>query len=848
MSDSSGRSESESNDGRGEAWTSDEENELWKCNETKSYSLKELAIEFKRSEEAIEKKLRKLAERISQGKWRPSDKSQGIKSFKPGSNGTIKTEGKPRRAIPPGIERTARSSVDSFVRPGTTMSDYDDENVESQSWSDPIEVSNSQMKALQAIASRKSVFYTGAAGTGKSFITGVLKDILAAKGMSGKMAVTAPTGVAACNIGGQTIHSWAGVGLGDKDVEKLVGMIKGKGQGGGDSAFKRWKETDILVIDEVSMLSGELFIKLSQVGQRIRGDCSRPFGGLQVILCGDFFQLPPVMKTKSAYQFAFQTPIWKELLKDKDQSVVLDKVFRQKDGPLLRILNDMRRGVVTEETRQVLDGKVKEWHQEQATKKDEGDKEKETVQHTILFPRNHDVGQHNRQKLESLSKDDAQIYKAKDISEKRRFHLLNDLKAPEVLELRVGAQVMLLKNLNQRAGLINGARGVVTAFDGEGREKYPVVEFSLSVAGKESKLTEVIESVKFDIMQGEEILASRSQLPLMLAWAITVHKSQGLTIRELDLTFANMFEYGQGYVALSRAVDLEGLRLRKFDPTAVKANYRVTEFYQQLGYERESVSDDTNTVRTSIEELAANFKEMLPKATDYKGDAEWIQGGQTGENPLMQHQGDAMGIDDFDANFNQASKGWASLNGNSAGNHAGSRSGNHGGRVGHFASIQSLLDSSVSTEEYKRRLDAEPNLNAKSKTQSQPKVGLTQHSYKAANVYTNTSTDHAFGSKRAVPFKDEESVEMDPGYLNSLKAQKKKLLERPHVSSVISVNSFAVPVPITSAPAPAPAPQLSEEARERIQKNKEIAMKRRQAHMASQNAVTIDLTKPYRGV
>ena len=216
-----------------------------------------------------------------------------------------------------------------------------------------IKLSEAQYRVINAILQRKSVFFTGAAGTGKSYILRVLQDIMAHLGKTSAIAFTAPTGVAACNVRGLTIHSWGGIGLGEDPVEKMLAKAIGN-----QGARERWLRTEILVIDEISMLSAELFDKLSFIGSRIRND-HRPFGGIQLILCGDFFQLPPVGVGGGKVNFCFEAKFWKELLANRDDGmIVLDKVFRQKDSNFLRILNELRRGVVSRETDAVLQAKV----------------------------------------------------------------------------------------------------------------------------------------------------------------------------------------------------------------------------------------------------------------------------------------------------------------------------------------------------------------------------------------------------------------------------------------------------------------------------------------------------------
>ena len=297
--------------------------------------------------------------------------------------------------------------------------------------------------------------------------------------------------------------------------------------------------------------------------------------------------------------------------------VVLDKVFRQKDSTFQRLLNDLRRGVLTETNRAILESKV-------GKLKTYAD----GIEPTLLYATNKGVDEINQRRLKEIQ-DDEVIYRAKDTgSEAFQSTLLNGLKAPETLTLKVGAQVMLLKNLSVEEGLVNGARGVVTGFGSSvssniGRYQPPEVNFLVNVNGKQSSLTRVIELDCWDLKQGERVLARREQLPLMLAWAISIHKSQGMTIAYLNVSFQGMFEYGQAYVALSRATDLEGLSLSSFSPSAIKAHDKVKGFYASLGYAEESIHEEEETLITTVKDLASSYQIHLPKFVLVDKD-EWL--------------------------------------------------------------------------------------------------------------------------------------------------------------------------------------------------------------------------------
>lgn len=489
-----------------------------------------------------------------------------------------------------------------------------------------IRLSTRQHQVLFTIMNKNSVFFTGAAGTGKSFIIKVLQDVMEHLGKSDKIAFTAPTGVAACNIRGMTIHSWAGIGLAKDPLHILVGRVHSN-----RDASKRWKETEILVIDEVSMLSSDILEALSEIGKRIRNN-PKPFGGLQVILCGDFFQLPPVGLSNKV-KFCFESEIWNELFDHENGMIVLDKVFRQKDNEFVRLLNELRRGEVSSTTNSIILKKI-----EQQKKSNENNnniynntemlKHDDNIVPTKLFSTNKDVNQMNLEELLKLPSDDCFKYEVKKIegSERDYEQLKANCRAPELLELRLGSQVMLLKNKDTASGLVNGARGVVVGFDGRNRgEPYPLVRFS--------SLSEaiVIERDTWDIRSGDRTLAILSQVPLMLAWAVSMHKAQGMTIPLLQVSFNGIFEYGQAYVALSRATDLQGLSLTgTFRKEAVKAHPQVKQFYNRLGYVAESVQSEESVVTTSVELLAATYtsESQRAEAAGSDGDAdedEWIR-------------------------------------------------------------------------------------------------------------------------------------------------------------------------------------------------------------------------------
>ena len=383
-------------------------------------------------------------------------------------------------------------------------------------------------------------------------------------------SLTAMTGCAALLLHpkAKTLHSWSGVGLGTDAVPLLVGKIKKSRR-----AVLRWLKTDTLVIDEVSMMTPDLFEKLEEVSRTIRRD-QRPFGGLQIIMVGDFYQLPPVSREDT--KFVFESPLWAKLgLITHD----LTQIVRQKDEAFQTILNQARCGQLTKESLKILKRRMNL------------DYKSMEIQPSMLFTRRAEVDTINMNHLRKLT-GDRKTYKASTVFNPltQTQGLTND--TPEVVQaiqgldkiaaysteltLAVGAQVMLLTNMNPGAGLVNGSRGVVIGFDRPTKDDtaatdtlFPVVRFKSGI--------QIIQHHDWDTdMPG----IKRQQLPLKLAYAITIHKAQGAT---LDCALIDVggrtFEYGQAYTALSRLKDMESLFIHDISLDAFRAHPKVVEFY-----------------------------------------------------------------------------------------------------------------------------------------------------------------------------------------------------------------------------------------------------------------------------
>ncbi|KAF5099035.1 hypothetical protein D0Z00_001795 [Geotrichum galactomycetum] len=602
----------------------------------------------------------------------------------------------------------------------------------------PIFLSEEQRKILSMVVDeRRNIFFTGAAGTGKSVL--LRRIILELRKKHKKLgpqvvSVTASTGLAACNIGGMTLHSFAGIGLGEETVSQLVDKIRRNRK-----ANQRWKTTKVLIIDEISMIDGELFEKLEEIARIIRKNPG-PFGGIQIVLTGDFYQLPPVFKKRNDNEglaamttknggfkldevinedepegrFAFDSDCWNTVV---ETTVELKQVFRQRDDRFSGMLNSLREGTVTDEIES-------SFQQLSRSLKVPGD-----ITPTELFPLRRDVDRSNSNKMRQLP---GQVieFTASDSymsDQAERLGKLDLLMCPKHLTVKKGAQVMLVKNLDET--LVNGSLGRVLGFMSE--SSFALVkelpeEYAESVAKEKMSAEEALEEylekasekqledsffdddddieklleveeerikdnpttfehgivndedeavtkpseaegrkmvtrsstriatepaqhqqagdvfgikdvskedmdadpfkvnwkrkkelvnllnkttaengrkwpyVRFLLQDGTtrdllvqpetwtledlegKVEASRSQVPLILAWALSIHKSQGQTLEWVRVDLSKVFEAGQAYVALSRAVRMEGLQVLGFNRRKIMVHPRVIEFYASL--------------------------------------------------------------------------------------------------------------------------------------------------------------------------------------------------------------------------------------------------------------------------
>jgi len=410
-----------------------------------------------------------------------------------------------------------------------------------------------------------NVFLTGAPGAGKTY---VLNEFTGRAMRAGKrLAVTASTGIAASHIGGTTIHSWSGLGILDElsgdDLKRL---------GGSDRLIKRYNSIDILVIDEVSMLHGKRLDMVNQVAKLLRGN-DAPFGGLQVILVGDLFQLPPISRGSRDFDFAHLSQAWAEL---QPQICYLTEQHRQQgNDKLLEFLEAMRTNEITEYHGQILQDSMSR-------------KPSEEVVVTRLYSHNLDVDAINQRHLDALPTQSRTFEMYTKGSKAKLEQLSKSLLTLPLLELKVGAEVMFVAN-NFAEGFVNGSRGQVIDFDGD----TPIVRL---MNGKKIE----VEPHSWSLNEDGKIRAEISQLPLRLAWAITIHKSQGMSLDAAEIDLSKAFTPGMGYVALSRVRSLDGLYLQGINRTALSMHPQIYEFDADLRYSSDLLSDATDDIAAEV--------------------------------------------------------------------------------------------------------------------------------------------------------------------------------------------------------------------------------------------------------
>ena len=439
-----------------------------------------------------------------------------------------------------------------------------------------------QNTALNILKSGKSVFLTGSAGTGKTYILNQFISYLKSRKII--PTIVAPTGIAASHLNGQTIHAFFSLGIRDSIDEYFIESLLAK-----KYLQTRFSKLKVLMIDEISMVSPEIFSAIDKILQAFKENYT-PFGGVQVVLSGDFFQLPPISRGYKEKRFAWQSESWKELAL---KTCYLEKKFRQDDNKLIAILDEIRSGNVSQNSYDVLNSRHHKTLDIGFTP-------------TKLYTHNLDVDRINN---EELAKIDSTPYNFSFKSEGSKANVEKIFKSSLVSEeliLKKDAVVMFIKN-NPEKGFINGTTGVVVGFE----NNLPIIKTSY---GKNIKLE--LEEWLIENENGK-ILAKVLQIPLKLAWAITIHKSQGMTLDSAEIDLSKTFEVGQGYVALSRIKNIEGLRLMGLNDKALSVDSlilhiddRIKQASHRASVEIEQFSDE------NLQEMFLDYIRKLGGITD----------------------------------------------------------------------------------------------------------------------------------------------------------------------------------------------------------------------------------------
>lgn len=398
-----------------------------------------------------------------------------------------------------------------------------------------------QEKALTHLRNGDHVFLTGPAGSGK---TTVLQQFIQwCHENTISVAITASTGIAATHIGGTTIHSWSGIGISDHLSEYEIEDLSQR-----EYLHARLNNCSVLIIDEISMLDAHRLDMIDTIMRIIR-QIDEPFGGVQIVFSGDFFQLPPINRNGSQNHFAFESRVWQEL------NIVicyLETIYRQSDNALLSILEEIRNGSVSEKNHDLLLSRI-----------DVTPNLNDVV--TQLFTHNVDVDALNEKELQSLETP-VEVFEMTSSGQRGSVQQLKKYcLAPVTLRLKKGAKVMFVKN-NFSLGVANGTLGTVVDFD----FGLPIVE---TTDGKKIS----VEPDTWSFEQDGKIQAQIQQLPLRLAWGITIHKSQGMTLDSAIIDLSKAFAPGMGYVALSRVRSLDGMYLRGINAQSLTVHHKVKE-------------------------------------------------------------------------------------------------------------------------------------------------------------------------------------------------------------------------------------------------------------------------------
>lgn len=441
-----------------------------------------------------------------------------------------------------------------------------------------------QNSTLNILKTGNNVFITGSAGTGKTYLLN--QFIFYLKSRKVIPTVVAPTGIAASHLQGQTIHSFFSLGIRDVIDDYYVESLLEK-----KYLQTRFSKLKVLIVDEISMVSPEIFSSMDKILRAFKKN-DLPFGGVQTILSGDFFQLPPISKIPKDKRFAWQSSSWKEL---SLKTCYLQEKFRQDDNILISILDDIRSGNISNESYELLNSRLH---------KDLG----MDFTPTKLYTHNMDVDRINIQELHKLDNPSHSFtYK----SEGKASNIEKIFKSSLVLEeisLKKDAIVMFIKN-NHELGYVNGTTGVVVDFDEQ--TQLPIVKTSHGHLIKTPLEDWTMEN------DSGNIVAKVSQIPLKLAWAITIHKSQGMTLDSAEIDLSKTFEVGQGYVALSRIKNIEGLRLMGFNDLALAVDPLILHIDDRIKAASAKAIDEISAISPeNLEEIFMAYVQSIDGITD----------------------------------------------------------------------------------------------------------------------------------------------------------------------------------------------------------------------------------------
>lgn len=437
-----------------------------------------------------------------------------------------------------------------------------------------------QNEALEILKMGGNVFLTGAAGSGKTYVLNEYIKYL--KDNYVEVAVTASTGIASTHLNGMTIHAWSGLGIKDRLTDADIDDLMEK-----QYLHKRFLRTKVLIIDEISMLHHYRLDMIEWICRSFKHN-DRPFGGMQIIVCGDFFQLPPITRGDALQnEFSYKAESW-ELA--GFTICYLSENYRQKDNEYLEILNQIRRNKVSQTTIEKLLARK--------------DKDPDSgIFPTKLFSHNADVDEINHQHLDKIKSSEEEF----KMTSRGQANLVEALKksclAPENLRLKVGARVMFVKN-NYEAGFVNGTLGIV---DGFNTYAEPIIKIT---SGRKIS----VSPASWKIEEEGKIKAEITQFPLRLAWAITVHKSQGMSLDAMEADLSKSFTPGMGYVALSRVRTLSGMKLLGFNQTALQVHPEVLVFDMNL--QEMSNEASANLKKISASERKKKQEEFLKQVAE----------------------------------------------------------------------------------------------------------------------------------------------------------------------------------------------------------------------------------------